>query len=97
MPNGNGKAFRVKDETGRTTALVCLVCPAEKAAVVNRVHLVPEDTTVSTYRKMTHEMERHLAWHEEQFLQDAVPHSYGLWEPLLRYTDPARTIFGNQE
>ena len=75
MPNGNGKAFRVKDERGKTSGLVCLLCPAEKAAVVNRVRLVPEDTTVSTYRKMTEQMEHHLAWHEEQLVQDAVPHT----------------------
>ena len=65
MVNGNGKAFRVKDERGKTSGLVCLLCPAEKAAVVNRVRLVPEDTPTSTYRRMVSEMERHLAWHEE--------------------------------
>ena len=81
MPNGNGKVFRVKDATGKTTGLVCLLCPAERPAVVSRVQLVrtPEDTAVATYRKMTVAMERHLAWHEDQFLQDAVPHTEIVW------------------
>ena len=83
MPNGNGKAFRVKDERGKTSGLVCLLCPAEKAAVVNRVRLVPEDTPTSTYRRMVSEMERHLGCHEmqrredefRQMLRDGVPHT----------------------